>query len=263
MSTPEPVQLSTNAAVIYEQSFVPAIFGAWPPQIADAVGIAPGERVLDVGCGTGVLTREAADRVGPTGHVAGLDLNQSMLTVAEEMRPEIEWRLGDAVDLPFDNASFDIVVSQFMLMFVPDGVAALKEMWRVLSPAGRLCIAVWSDSTGYEALADIAKRRVNDTVAATLVAPFSLGGDRALLDMFAAAGISNASLESRDGWARFASIDEFVRIEIKGWVLAETLDEPDYDALLNEARNQLAHFCNGNGEIVMPMNAHIVSAQKA
>ena len=136
-------------------------------------------------------------------------------------------------------------------------------MWRVLAPGGCLGVAVWSDSAGYDALADMARRQVSDEVAATLVAPFSLGDDVALLDLFRAAGIEDASLDSRDGWARFASIDEFVRIEVKGWVLADTLDETGYNALLSEARQGLRHFCNGDGEIAMPMNAHIVTARRA
>lgn len=263
MSEPETVQLSTDAAVVYEQCFIPAIFGQWPPQLADAASIGPGDRVLDVGCGTGVLAREAADRVGPEGRVTGFDLNESMLAVARQVRPEIDWRQGDAAELPFDDASFDVVASQFMLMFVPDQAAVLKEMWRVLAPGGRLAVAVWSGSTGYAALADIARRRTSEEVAATLVVPFSLGDGVELLELFHSAGIADAGLESRDGWARFPSIDEFVRIEIKGWVLADTLDDAGYNALLEEAREGLRGFCNGDGEIAMPMNAHIVTARKA
>ncbi len=263
MSEPETVQLSTDAAVVYERCFIPAIFGQWPPQRADAASIGPCDRVLDVGCGTGVLAREAADRVGPEGRVTGFDLNESMLAVARQARPEIDWRQGDAAELPFDDASFDVVASQFMLMFVPDQAAVLKEMWRVLAPGGRLAVAVWSDSSGYAALADIARRRTSEEVAATLVAPFSLGAGAELLELFQSAGIADAGLESRDGWARFPSIDEFVRVEIKGWVLADSLDDAGYSALLDEAREGLKGFCNDDGEIAMPMNAHIVTARKA
>lgn len=256
------IQLSDNAAVVYEEFFIPAIFGQWAPQVADAARIGPGDRVLDVGCGTGILAREALGRVGTNGCVTGLDVNDSMLTVAKQQAPDIAWHQGDVANLPFDDDSFDVVVSQFMLMFVADKAGALSEMGRVLQPGGRLSIAVWSDSDAYEILADIARRRTSDDVAQTLTVPFSLGRPETLLGLFDQAGLKNARLESRDGWARFASIDEFVHTEIKGWVLADTLDDAGYEALLNDARNDLARFCDGSSDVKLPMNAHIVTVEK-
>ena len=138
---PERWQVSTDAAEVYESCFVPAIFGAWAGPVADAAGIRTGNKVLDVGCGTGVLAREVHRRVGPKGQVVGLDLNQGMLAVAARAQPRIEWRQGDAASLPFKDASFDVVVSQFALMFFPNRVAALGEMWRTLAPGGRLAVA--------------------------------------------------------------------------------------------------------------------------
>jgi ubiquinone/menaquinone biosynthesis C-methylase UbiE len=96
--------------------------------VADAAKIASGDRVLDVGCGTGVLARAAADRVAADGQVTGLDLNKGMLAVARRLRPKIEWRQGDATKLPFADGSYDVVMSQFSLMYFPDRIAALNEM---------------------------------------------------------------------------------------------------------------------------------------
>lgn len=265
MSEPEAIQLSSNAAEVYEKEFLPALFDQWPPQLADAASIGPGDRVLDVGCGTGVLAREAAVRAGSTGRVAGLDLNESMLAVARRVRPEIDWHQGDAAKLPFESTSFDVVVSQFLLMFVPDRVAVLREMWRVLAPGGRLAVAVWSDSeraAGYAVLADIARRRTSEEVAAALEAPFVLGNEAELMALFASAGLPDAQLEAREGWVRFPSIDEFVRVEIKGWVLADSLGDAGYNALREEAREKLQPFCNAAGAVATPMDAHIVTARK-
>ena len=104
--------------------FVPAIFGAWAGPVADAADIRAGDTVLDVGCGTGVLARETHRRVGHEGQVVGLDLNEGMLAVAARTGPNVEWRpVGDAASLPYEDTSFDVVVSQFALMYFPDQVA--------------------------------------------------------------------------------------------------------------------------------------------
>jgi len=82
MNTPNQWQLSGNAAERYERVLVPAIFSPWAADLVALAKLRPGERVLDVACGTGVVGRLAAERVGPKGHVTGLDLNESMLEVA-------------------------------------------------------------------------------------------------------------------------------------------------------------------------------------
>ena len=158
MAEPERWQVSTDAAEVYESCFVPAIFGAWAGPVADAAGIRTGNKVLDVGCGTGVLAREALRRVGQEGQVVGLDLNEGMLAVAARAEPKIEWRQGDAASLPFKDASFDVVVSQFALMYFPDRVACPKpdvaHSRASRAPCGR-CLGAYrsrprlSDTGGY------------------------------------------------------------------------------------------------------------------
>jgi ubiquinone/menaquinone biosynthesis C-methylase UbiE len=108
MSDREAWQVTDDAAVLYERSFVPAIFARAAGLLADAAEIGRGDRVLDVGCGTGVAAREAARRVGAEGRVVGLDLNPRMLAVAKRIAPEIEWHQGDAAELPFEDEAFDV-----------------------------------------------------------------------------------------------------------------------------------------------------------
>ena len=130
MSEREAWQVTDDAAVLYEQSFVPALFARAAIMLADAARIGRGDHVLDVGCGTGVVAREAGKRVGAEGRVAGLDLNPRMLEIGRRVAPEIEWREGDAGNLPFENGTFDVVTSQFALMFFPDPARALRERAR-------------------------------------------------------------------------------------------------------------------------------------
>ena len=265
MSNHDAWQLAHDAALAYENDFVPAIFAQWPPVLAEVAGIKPGDRVLDVACGTGILAREAAGRVGPTGRVIGLDLNDGMLAVARRLRPEIDWRQGDAARLPFEDSAFDVVISQFALMFFPERVAALREMWRVLASRGRLAVAVCAPighTRGYSLLAGILRREVDDGAAAMVEGYFALGNEAELDRLCKAAGIAGASFLSREGWARFASIDELVRIEIKGSPLAGLVDDASYHKVLKAAREALRDFCDAQGRVSVRLDATIVTAAK-
>ena len=260
---PERWQVSTDAAEVYESCFVPAIFGAWAGPVADAAGIGRGDRVLDVGCGTGVLAREALRRVGEDGRVAGVDLNEGMLAVAERTEPGIAWRRGDAASLPFEDASFDVVVSQFALMYFPDRVASLREMWRVLAPRGRLAVAAWAPiehARGYRILVEVADRQCGRAAADVLAAPFVLGDRAELARLFADSGITGARVALHEGSIWFPSVEEFIRIEVKGSPLAELLSADAMQSLAAESEDALAEVVVPSGEIVMPMDAHIVTA---
>jgi SAM-dependent methyltransferase len=265
MADQDAWQLEHAAAAAYEKDFVPAIFVQWPPVLADIAGIKPGDRVLDVACGTGVLAREAAARAGPTGRVTGLDLNEGMLAVARQLRPEIDWRQGDATKLPFEDGAFDVVVSQFALMFFPDRVAALREMWRVLAPHGRLAVAVCAPiahSDGYTAFAGIVRREAGSGSGAMVEGYFAHGDEAGLQKLCRAAGIAGASLLTREGWARFASIDDLVRIEIRGSPLAALVDETSYQKVLKAARQELHDFCDAQGRVSIRLDATIIAAGK-
>ena len=118
------------AAGAYDASLVPALMQEWAPRLAAAARVGRGDHVLDVACGTGVLTREVAHYAGPAGSATGLDLDPGMLTVARTLSRDLRWLHGSAEELPFADASFDVVVSQFGLMFVPDRPRALSEPTR-------------------------------------------------------------------------------------------------------------------------------------
>jgi ubiquinone/menaquinone biosynthesis C-methylase UbiE len=252
-------------AQLYENNFVPTLFGPWAPRVADAAGINSDDRVLDVGCGTGVLTREAAQRVGASGHVTGLDLNEGMLSVARLVGPEIEWRQGDAGDLPFADESFDVVVSQFALMYFPDRSAALREMWRVLVSGGRLAVAVWAPherAKGYVELARIARRYAGEKAVDIIRKPHMLGEPETLRTLFDEAGIEDPETKILDGVYTQPSIDYFLESEVKGSPLFNLFDDENYQPFLEETREVLKSFLLPNGELVIPMDATIVTAQK-
>lgn len=128
----------------YQRHFVPAIATPVSADLLAAADLRHGQRVLDVACGTGVIARLAAERVGPAGIVTGIDLAADMIDVAEAtpapVEPAIDWHVGDATALPFDNEQYDVVLCQMGLMFMEDRAAAVAEMRRVLVPGGRLVV---------------------------------------------------------------------------------------------------------------------------
>jgi len=255
-------QVTGSAAEGYEALLVPALFQAWAPRIVDAAGLSPGERVLDVACGTGVLAREAATRVSPAGSVVGLDCNDGMLDVARHTSPNIDWRLGQAEALPFEDDSFDAVLSQFGLMFFEDRVSALREMRRVLDAGGNLAVAVWDslDNTpGYAALTGLLQSLFGDHVAEGLRSPYALGNPEELLSLFVAAGISNAQVRTEKGLARYPSIEAWVHTDVTAWTISDLIDDAQYELLLKTAQKQLKPFEKSDGRVEFLAPAHIVT----
>ena len=134
---------SDRAAENYERYFVPAIGTPVATELLRAADLQPGERVLDVGCGTGLIARHAATAVGASGTVTGVDATPDMIELAQSIPVDgapTDWRVGDAARLPFPDESFDVVLCQMTLMFVQDRSAAAGEMHRVLVSGGRVVI---------------------------------------------------------------------------------------------------------------------------
>jgi SAM-dependent methyltransferase len=258
-------QVNASAAQVYEDFFIPALFQEWAPRVAAAARIGTGQHVIDVACGTGVLARHVAGRAGGSGSVVGLDINDGMLAVARRKAPNIAWRQGPAEALPFDDDSFDAVVSQFGLMFFQDRRAAIQEMSRVLRPGGRLAVAVWDaleNTPGYAAMVSLLQRLFGEGAADGLRAPYNLGDVHALRALFSDAGIPNATVTTQDGTARFPSIESWVYTDVKGWVLADMIDDGQYQRLLGAAQKELQQFVTAGGAVAFRAPAHIVTANR-
>lgn len=255
-------QVTGSAAEIYEAYFVPALFQEWAHRVVAAAQVRPGQRVLDVGCGTGVLAREVARRTGPDGSVVGLDANEDMLAVAATRYAGVDWRLGSAEALPFESASFDAVVSQFMLMFVPEPAAAVAEMKRVSKPRGRVAFAVWDtlgNTPAYAAVRDLLHDLFGDAAAAAMEPPFALGDVTLLRSICAEAGLDRPRIETQAATAAFPSIRSWMHTEIRGWTLADSIDDEGFEVLAGAAETELERFRRDDGTVEFAVRAHIVT----
>ena len=127
----------------YDRYMGPMLFEPYAEDLVERLKIREGMRVLEVACGTGIVTRRLRDALPPGATLIATDLSEPMLAFARQKFDgdrSIEWQQADALALPFADQSFDAVICQFGLMFVPEKLAALREIHRVLTPAGQLLL---------------------------------------------------------------------------------------------------------------------------
>ena len=272
MNQEEQWQVAGSAPEVYERELVPAVFGAWAPILVELAQPRPGDRVVDVACGTGIVARIAAARVGPTGAVVGIDLNPGMLSVARavvstDARPSgpLQWQEASAEKLPFPDGSFDVVYCQLGLQFFADRAAALREMHRVLGAEGRLALMVWRgihESPGFAVLAEALERHVGQA-AAIMRAPFGLSNADELEALIRAAGFQDVAIHRRNGTVRFPSVERFVWSYVAGSPLAGPVSQAGdaaRESLITDVRNAMAKFTR-NAEFAFPIAAHLLSAR--
>ena len=130
------------ASVAYERWMVPMLFAPYATDLAERVVQRSPARVLEVAAGTGAVTRVLTSVL--SAEVVATDLNEAMVTVGRKQVPGASWRTADAMQLPFEDATFDVVVCQFGAMFFPDKRAAFAEIRRVLTPGGAFIANVWT-----------------------------------------------------------------------------------------------------------------------
>lgn len=203
-----------NPAENYERYFVPAIGKPLADDLIASAALEPGERVLDVACGTGVVARLAAQAVGSPGSVAGLDVNPGMLAVARSATPpetSIEWYEASAEAIPLSDEAFDVVLCQLGLQFVPDPLGALREMRRVLVEGGRLIVTAPGPTNGvFARLAEELERHVGGHAAGFVRQVFALHDAAELRAMLSDAGLRDVAVEAHTKTLRLPESKEFL-----------------------------------------------------
>lgn len=255
-------------ASAYEKYLVPAFFSGCAEQLLELAAVKPGERVLDVATGTGIVARLAAERVGSEGKVTGTDVNEGMLAAASAAGPAaVEWRQADATSLPAADGSVDLVTCQQGLQFVTDRPAALHEMRRVLAPEGRVALAVWRGievNPAFVAVVDVLDRYVGTDAGMILREPFA-GPDRADLHrLLTAAGFRAVRVRIGIVDVRFPSAREFLRREVASTPLAEPvsgIDEARHAEMTAELERTLAPYTDDDG-IAFPFQTWLAVAAR-
>ncbi len=252
MGTGEESDVDLAAAERYESELAATVLLRTATHLIDRADVEPGMRVLDVGCGTGVVARECLHRAGAEGAVIGLDISREMLAVAHRVAPRVGWVQGDAGMLPLPAEGFDRVLSQFALMFFPDQELALAEMWRVLKPGGRLVVSVSGalrDSPVNLVLADVVERHVGERGRAVVEDIWTSGAPE-LEGTLTRAGITPVTLTTEHETTDYPSVEAFVETEVRSWApLSELVDDVALDSLLEDARRNLAPHLSRDGHL--------------
>ena len=267
----ESWQLEGSSAEAYERYLVPIATAPWADHLVSLAAPRPGERVLDVGCGTGIVARTVAPQVGEHGQVTGLDLNDGMLAVARAaattIRPAIKWRQGDAAALPFEDGSFDIVTCQYAMQFFPDPSNALREMRRVLVPEGRLALMVGrsvEQNRVYGWISDTMARHAGPRAGVMMRSPFPSWTTAAIRELVTGAGFRQAQVGIHIMNLRYPSAADLLWQEASYSPLAGVfagLSPATRDALVADVTDALAPYTDDAG-VIIPIESQTVVARR-
>jgi ubiquinone/menaquinone biosynthesis C-methylase UbiE len=266
---PVDIRFSGSVPANYERYMVPLLFRPYAELLAERAAIFAPAKILETAAGTGVVTAALADAL-PNAEIVATDLNQAMLDVAGERvsAPNVSFREADALSLPFNDGSFDLVVCQFGAMFFPDKVAGNAEARRVLRDGGHYLVAVW-DEIERNPLSDLAHRTMQSLFPDNPPmfmkrGPFGYGDpDRIRADM-ADAGFADIRIDTVELKSRSPSAHDAAYGLTYGSPMGVELAEYGGDALDRTFTRfaEQARQMEGPNGFEAPMSAHIVTATR-
>jgi SAM-dependent methyltransferase len=231
-----------SPAEIYDKYNVPALFGPWSEDFVAFVAPTSGQSILDV--------------------------DDAMLSIARSHRPEIEWREANAMDMPFQNAEFDIITSHQGFQFIPDKQTGLREIHRVLTPNGQVKLSIWRSIEyipGYHAISKALAKWVNPDAAK--LGAFALGDPDSLRLLVSTAGFRDIEIHPVSKHVHFASAKQFVELAIAGssaltrQALAE-VSATDMISFKNDIVEMLMQY-ETSTSLALPSESHYLTAVKS
>lgn len=249
MSLPSYAMNQLSFPEMYEQWLVGPLFRPWAEVILEEVALTPGDRFLDIACGTGIVARLARERLGDTGHVVGIDVSPQMLAVARAAAPGVDWREGNATALPLHNGEqFDVVACQQGLQFFPDKPAAARQMRRALAPGGRLAVATWRPLHEIRFVQDL--HRVAERHLGAIIDQRHSFGDAAPLEaLLREAGIRDVRSKTMSRTVRFKDGAIFLRLNTMALVGMSAVSKQMSD---DERNRMVAAILSDSAAVLVP-----------
>ena len=260
-------QLKGSGPEAYERYMVPIHCMALAEDLVDRVCLRPREHVLDVACGTGIVSRYAALRVGTLGHVTGVEINPAMIETARQAAAyfdQIEFLEGSALELPVPDAHFDVVLCQQAIMFFPDREQAVQEMYRALKPGGRAGLNVFRSSEFVPAFAYLIQaleKHASPAAAEFMRAPFVMESSAQMRSLFDQAGFTNIEVVIRVDALRYPSIEHLVRYETLN-ISEPEVHTPQVQEALTHEMEALAEANMDDHGVVFPVQQFVVVATR-
>ena len=256
-----------NPAQNYQKYFVPVIGKPIAADLIKVANIELGERVIDIACGTGVATFLAKEKTGKDGMVAGVDVNPGMLGVACSITPEdtlIDWYESPADKIPLDDNTFNVALCNLSLQFFPDKPEALKEIYRVLKPGGRLAVIVPGPTPIFEETDDIFSKHLGKEAAGFIRAVFSLNDHSKINEIIKNAGFKDVSVRSEKKDLYLVPPEDFLWQYMSSTPLSsfiEKMDKETYANMESEVVEKWQPFVQNNN-LVLKHDTIIATAKK-
>lgn len=268
MTLPSYAMNQASFPEMYERWLVGPLFRPWAEMTLEEVRLSPGDRVLDIACGTGIVARVARGRLGESGYVVGIDISPDMLAVARSVAPGIDWREGDAAALPLrDGEQFDVVVCQQGLQFFPDKPAAAAQMRRATGMGGRLAVATWRSDEEIPFFREL-RRIAEHHLGAIADQRYSFGDAGELEMLLRTAGFHDIRSRTISRIIRFEDGTPFLRLNAMALVgmsaVGKAMDDQErkrlVEALVSESTPALRHYADGSG-IAFELSTNLATAK--
>lgn len=268
MTLPSYAMNQATFPEMYEQWLVGPLFRPWAELTLEELELSPGDRVLDIACGTGIVARVAKERLGDAGYIVGIDISSDMLSVARAQAPRIDWREGNAIALPLrDGEQFNVVVCQQGMQFFPEMTAAAAQMRRALAKGGRLAVAAWRSDDEipfFRALRRVAERHLG----AIIDQRYSFGDAAALEALLRGAGFDGVQSRKISRTIRFTEGAPFLRLNTMalvgmsaaGKAMADEERKRVVEEIVGESVPVLQQYSDGSG-LLFELSTNLATAR--